>query len=110
MAIYIRNAEKRGYDFNLSEDEFKLIISKNCFYCGSGHSNSFESKARLYQPNGPFSYNGIDRLENEKGYIKGNCVPCCKDCNKMKMDMNFSDFIDKVNSIYNFKLKSQGSE
>jgi hypothetical protein len=33
---------------------------------------------------GIYTYNGIDRVDNSKGYTPENTVPCCKICNKIK--------------------------
>ena len=39
--------------------------------------------------NGQYLYNGIDRIDNKLGYIKGNMTPCCKICNHAKHDLTF---------------------
>ncbi len=51
--------------------------------------------------------NSIDRLDNTKGYIIDNCVPCCSDCNEMKLDRKESDFINLVNLIHNNRSKNE---
>lgn len=33
-----------------------------------------------------YFYNGIDRLDNTKGYTPENSVACCKHCNSLKGD------------------------
>jgi hypothetical protein len=45
-------------------------------------------------------HNGIDRVDNDKGYISDNCVPCCWKCNNMKNTMKQKDFINHIISIY----------
>jgi hypothetical protein len=35
-------------------------------------------------------YNGIDRVDNEKGYLVENCVPCCFTCNSLKKSVTKS--------------------
>jgi hypothetical protein len=89
---------KRGLICNLSSEEVFNLVKSNCHYCGDGFSNT------LYynQPNFKyiFYYNGIDRIDSSKGYIKGNVVPCCKTCNVSKMDMNYNDFINHIKKIY----------
>ncbi len=37
---------------------------------------------------------GIDRIDNSKGYITSNVVPCCKICNMMKRHLNQKTFIN----------------
>lgn len=76
------NAIKRGINFDLSEEEVLLLCSSKCFYCG---------KDRCL---------GIDRIDNSKGYTIDNCVPCCGCCNKMKMDLHLSFFLQQIEKIY----------
>ena len=40
----------------------------------------------------PFKYNGIDRINNSKGYTIDNCVPCCFMCNYSKNNHSLSDW------------------
>lgn len=77
LRSYKRGAKNRSYEFNLSEDQFRDIIGRNCFYCGIPpmQVTSFKNS------NGPYTYNGIDRVNNSKGYTLDNCVACCKKCN-----------------------------
>jgi len=39
-------------------------------------------------------YNGIDRIDNTKGYTPENCVPCCFEVNAMKRDFSEQRFIE----------------
>ena len=77
---YRRNAEKRGIEFDLSEQEFRSLTEQDCYYCGSPPLASYTSSGC----NGDYIYNGVDRVNNELGYIVDNCVPCCKFCNRAK--------------------------
>lgn len=43
-------------------------------------------------------YNGVDRVDNEKGYTKENCVPSCGSCNFKKKAIP----IAMVKKIYEF--------
>lgn len=96
LAAYKANARKRGIKFNLSYKEFSSIIQKDCYYCGDKPSNckKIESHDRLI-------YNGIDRVNNNLGYQKGNCVPCCDFCNKAKRNVDVNLFYEKFNKIAN---------
>ena len=51
--------------------------------------------------NGPYVYNGVDRVDNERGYSLENCVPCCKFCNRMKRDLGKKEFLEHIKNIYN---------
>ena len=42
---------------------------------------------------------GVDRFDNTKGYIHGNCVPCCQTCNRSKMDSPFDEWFAHISQI-----------
>jgi len=82
---YSKNAIKRNIDFKLNEEEFKTIVEHQCYLCGI--------------PTSDINKNGIDRFDNNLGYILDNCRPCCGHCNLMKRDIPYEVIIDKVNKI-----------
>lgn len=86
---YKINANSRNLVFNLSIDEFKFLTSQNCFYCGKEPIQQHNKK----RSNGSYLYNGIDRLDNNIGYIFSNCVPCCKECNFSKASRTPYEFV-----------------
>ncbi len=90
---YKTSANERGYAFELSREEFEYLIFQNCFYCNSKPSQ--ERRAGKSE----IIINGIDRKNNDKGYNKKNCVPCCKTCNGMKSDLSFRRFINHLKRI-----------
>lgn len=65
-------AKIRNQEWDLTFEEYKELRSKNCHYC-SGPL--------------PESSRGLDRLDNSKGYIKDNVVPCCYGCNNLKSNV-----------------------
>lgn len=79
---YIKEANYRGYDFELNFEDFWRIKNEPCDYCGIG------------------GINGIDRVDNSVGYLLYNCVSCCYICNIMKNKSSKGDFINHVNRIY----------
>jgi len=93
---YKRNANKRNYVFCLQEYSFKKITSLNCFYCGSEPKNISKYDLSIYK------YNGIDRVNNDLGYLESNCVPCCKICNSAKGTMKVQDFYTWIKNISDF--------
>lgn len=93
---YRRSAEKRGLGFYLDKDYFRKITKSECKYCGCIPSASFESK----RSNGKYIYNGIDRIDNNCGYTRHNCVACCKKCNYMKHTSSLDGFLSHVRKIY----------
>jgi hypothetical protein len=56
----------------------------------------------MREATGDLAYNGIDRVDNKKGYTEENCVSCCGLCNRMKMKMGLSDFAKHIQKIHNF--------
>lgn len=87
IRAYKRHAKRRGLSWTISDSEFLSLASRNCFYCDSEPSNSIKNSG------GEFRYNGIDRMDNSKGYDLANVQPCCKRCNAAKSDMTFEQFL-----------------
>jgi uncharacterized C2H2 Zn-finger protein len=72
----IHQAKKRELEFTFSFDEYQSIIQVGiCHYC-QGALNETGS--------------GLDRKDSSKGYITGNCVPCCWKCNLIRGEDNVS--------------------
>ena len=67
---YRTGALKRQIRFELTKEHFEYIIRQQCIYCGA--DPQFEGLM------------GIDRIDNERGYVIDNCVPCCTHCNQRK--------------------------
>lgn len=88
--------KKRNFQFDLDIDFVKNMIFKNCFYCNGKPSNIYKSKNINIRT---VKYNGLDRKDNKIGYIKSNVAPCCMECNYMKKDKNFNNFIEKCKKI-----------
>jgi len=93
---YKQSARKRNLDFKLSNDELRILFQDNCYYCGTAPYRKMKNSSGK----GYFIYNGIDRVDNNKGYINNNVVTCCIQCNKAKLDMDLNDFLDLVKKIY----------
>lgn len=94
---YKHAARSRGHEYLLSKDETFNLVSSNCYYC-----NEPPSQIRFQKTNrGSFIYNGIDRVDNLKGYSVDNCVACCKICNYAKRNLKIDDFKNWVTRIYN---------
>lgn len=96
LVTYQNHAKERGLVFNITPESFYDLISKPCFFCGTSNTNTSKSQHN----NGDFSYNGLDRLNNSVGYTIDNVVPCCKHCNKAKLQMNVDDFEDWIRTVY----------
>jgi hypothetical protein len=78
--VLLRQAAQRGYEVTLTYEEF-LIFTKisKCHYCKSALTwspyNIIERKTCRHN---------IDRMDNDKGYSRDNCVVCCARCNRAK--------------------------
>ncbi len=92
---YQRTAIQKGNSFELSKKEFRSLIIRDCFYCGDPPSEYKDGSGR----NGRFKRNGLDRMDNDKGYILDNVVACCKTCNVMKKAMDVGKFLCHINEI-----------
>ena len=89
--VYQNNARNKDRNFDLSEDDFINMTSQPCIYCGE-YSDTY---------NGEW-FNGIDRIDSNLGYSLDNCVPCCAICNRMKMDLDVNNWIDKMKQIISY--------
>lgn len=102
---YKRGANKRNIIFNLNLEQFKSIIVNNCFYCNASPNHTY--KPNFYSKiNGLFVHNGIDRLDNTKGYEISNCVACCTGCNFCKGKFSKEEFLNIVKKIYEHNFKT----
>lgn len=104
---YDTQARERNYTFSLSLEEFSKLITQNCHYCNDTPSNTFKSGAKRYHGLESFRYNGVDRLDNSKGYTLENCVPCCKKCNFAKGKFSYTEWLLWVQRVYH-NLNSLG--
>lgn len=92
-----RNAKKHGYQWKLSDEDIKQLIDSPCHYCGVESSNI----SRGIGNNGDYHYNGIDRVDNQRGYLPDNVVACCWECNQAKGAKSYHDFIEWIRRIAN---------
>lgn len=97
---FLWGANNRGLEVNISKEDYCRLICNECFYCDKIGSNNV-LKGQLGPTFKGVRFNGIDRLDNNKGYLKGNCVTCCCNCNAMKMDKSKEEFLDYILKIYN---------
>ena len=76
---------KETYEEYLPRDfAYKLMIL-SCMYCAESPTDEFP--------------NGLDRLDNSKGHILGNVVPCCHQCNMMKGTLGVKRFREHCERI-----------
>jgi len=87
FTTYRKSAQRSGRQFSLSLPDFLRIISLPCHYCGI-----YDNRI------------GVDRVDNQRGYLLDNCVPCCKPCNLMKRSMPVDLFIKKCKEVANHNV------
>jgi 5-methylcytosine-specific restriction endonuclease McrA len=91
---YLLGAWRQEREFSLTPAEVWQITQSNCHYCGTPPSTT--SKYRTAQN---VTYNGLDRVDNEGGYVTGNVVACCRHCNSMKSSLPVEVFLDHVRRV-----------
>lgn len=96
ILTYKRHAKSRGLNYELERDDFCKLIKLPCIYCGTYPSNLKRMKNQVDN----FYYNGIDRVDSSSGYSINNCVPCCVICNRAKMAMPRSEFVNWIKRAY----------
>lgn len=95
-ALYcmLKNRSKsRGLAVEISKDDVLSMMEQECFYCGLPPSNISTRYGRKV------AYSGIDRMNNSKGYIKGNVVACCKACNVAKNYYSTEEYIERCEGV-----------
>lgn len=97
LCQYKSEAKQRERLWNLTEEEFDQLTASKCFYCGRMPSTVRRT------PGGEFIYNGIDRVDNNLGYISENVVSACQICNLAKRDMSFDNFMTWINDLVIFR-------
>lgn len=78
----LQDAKEKGLEAELTENEFNEIIAEPCEYCGF-------DKGRM----------GLDRIDNMKGHVRGNFVPCCTPCNMMKGNVSPEKFYARCQKV-----------
>lgn len=100
LSSYKTRAKKYSYEFELTKEQFKELISRECSYCGrqAGGIHGFENKT-----NQPLVYSGIDRKNPTIGYTIENSVPCCKQCNYGKHNLQYEEWTRYLDDLVKFR-------
>lgn len=98
MHQYRQGAHARNLNFNLTTEEFKALVTTECYYCGALPTE------RVLRREAHYSYslicNGVDRPDVSRGYEPDNCVSACTICNKIKMALTPAEFRDWLQRAY----------
>lgn len=105
ISIYKKRALKKGFEWELNDKAFFDLTSQSCHYCGTAPTNN----TKKISPNsfGHIYFNGIDRIDSNKGYVLENCVPCCHNCNLAKCDFSYEEFLVWLKRITEFRIKNE---
>ena len=86
---------RRGHEWGLTLEHLRVLHKQPCHYCGARPSNVYTT------PSGDtYTYSGIDRADNAKGYTPDNAVPCCETCNRAKRTMTQAKFAEWIARVY----------
>jgi len=83
---YKIRANNKSLPFELTKDEYDIIVNSQCYLCGRKSYEKYK--------------NGIDRIDNNLGYIMSNVKSCCGSCNFIKKDMELNELFNKMTEIY----------
>jgi len=83
---YKNRAEKKKLAFSLTQESFKQEVVKDCYLCGKQNTDAH--------------CNGLDRVDNTKGYTHDNVRSCCGNCNYMKRNYSYDLFLEKCKRIH----------
>jgi hypothetical protein len=92
---YKNRALDKNLEFTLSHVEFDELKSQPCYLCG--------------KPSNSQHLNGIDRIDNNKGYMVDNVKSCCFGCNHIKRNYVVDDMFNKFMDIYLFKIVQENT-
>jgi len=117
---YTQSAKNRNYSWELTKEEVIQLARNNCAYCGveprktNSARNAYLSASRGrdgyvdmdFADSKIFVANGIDRVDNTRGYTVENCVTCCNICNQAKNDLTADEWNDWVDRLVTFRKNS----
>lgn len=88
----------------LDRNVWERLSLSSCHYCGEFDlSYGRENEHRV--DSSPEDYlvkmTGIDRVDSAREYTEDNVVSCCRQCNRMKLDYDASQYLLHVNAILN---------
>jgi hypothetical protein len=111
LGIYKERAKRKDIEWSLTDEEAKLLFLGDCYYCGQEPRRNFspyktrkdilaETRAKSW-----IIVNGIDRLDNERGYYLMNSVSCCAECNYKKGSDTLEEFETWIERILDYRTR-----
>jgi len=104
-----RRNKNMGFVNVFDFETFTRLSKGSCKYCGLEYSKEIEDRLNESKKSKRLSdhilkCNGIDRVDNKKGYVKDNCVSCCKYCNFAKHTMTEDEFYKWIKKVYEYSF------
>ena len=112
------NEKKRGLSVTVTKEDAIKLGKQPCHYCGdSGQVTTYYAAQYRYQAlrEGCFDQeyydslkiqmNGLDRVDNSRGYEPDNVVPCCRRCNRAKNDETAEEFLSWARRLVEHQAK-----
>jgi hypothetical protein len=101
LSSYKAGARQRRLEWTLTDEQFDSLIKMNCHYCGA---LPFGVRTRRGETS-TLVYTGIDRKNNQLGYTTDNTLPCCKICNRAKLNLGYDEFMTYIERMSTFHTK-----
>jgi len=111
----VKLMNKRQEKSDITFDDYIALCSQPCHYCGLEYHGELADLACYTVKSGRtvtdtvIKFNGLDRIDSNKGYFKDNVVPCCKFCNMAKNTMSQKEFSTWLKRTYNHYIKGASS-
>lgn len=99
-----QSSEHPALQWDVTLEEYIELVTAPCFYCGQVPNQVPQGS---WMRGTDLRRNGIDRVDNSRGYVMSNCVSCCGVCNRAKAARSQHDFIDLTCRRYEH-LKARG--
>ena len=102
---YKKDAKRKKRKFSITFEEFRELVTSNCFYCTVEPSTivnplKYTGRSIERENEGWIKYNGVDRVNSSIGYVKENVVSCCSKCNYGKHRMSIEEFKEWIERIH----------
>jgi hypothetical protein len=92
--IYEQNAKQKKREWALTPEVCAEVMKRPCHYCGVRGN----------------PYIGMDRKDNDVGYIVSNVLPACTECNAAKSNRKYEEFLSWVHRAAAHLQKSGAKE
>jgi hypothetical protein len=96
------NPRHRNIEWTLTFEEWVEIVQQKCSVCGS---DPVMKEGRVHKKTGQqVPINGVDRIDNAKGYVLENVRCSCSKCNYMKHNLDDSEFMEHIKRIWSYNF------